>query len=293
MIWTNKIGLNDAMASAIKNDPYTKGDADYSVTELLKPARIRALEKLHDAILETDVSDRIFSLYGQITHGILERANKGGVAEQRYFAYVDGVKITCAVDLLEGTTVSEYKFVTAWKAKKGADISDYVSQVNLQAYILEKNNIEVGKLQIVALLRDWSKMEASRDPDYPQSQVVVIPIVRWPDKMVYEFLSKRIKAHEGAKKELPECDELERWEKPPKFAVKKPGRYAALRLLDTEEDAKKFIALQPKNGDLFIENRKGVSIRCSYYCAVGAQGLCEQWEKIKGVPQVPSTEDAV
>ena len=40
MILTNEYGAPDAFVKAIEGDPYTKGDADFSATELLKPPQI-------------------------------------------------------------------------------------------------------------------------------------------------------------------------------------------------------------------------------------------------------------
>lgn len=275
MIWTNKANLNHAIEAAVKADPYNKGDCDYSVTELLKPARQRALEKKHEEEIEVDVSDRIWSLYGQITHQILERASYEGIAETRYFAAIADKKISCQIDIIETDgTLSDYKFTSSYKAKKGADISDYVAQLNMQRWILNENSIELTKLQIVALLRDWSKLEAARSPEYPQMQVVVLGIPMWDLSVTKEYILQRIRLHEEAKVVLPLCSKEERWEKPTKFAVKKPGRISAIRLLDTEKEAHEYRAALPSNSNLYIEERSGESTRCLYYCDV--KKFCEQ-----------------
>lgn len=322
MILTNKANLNHALVAAIQNDPYDKGDCDYSATELLKPPRQRALEKKYWDEIEVDVSDRIWSLYGQITHSILQRAfystiferiwnfcralirfvsqgnmvglwdaakdfscdllewekNKG-ISEKRYFATIEGYRISCAIDLLEGALLSDYKFTSAWKAKKGADISDYVAQLNMQRWILNENSIELTKLQIVALLRDWSKLEAARSPEYPQMQVVVLGIPMWDLSVTKEYILQRIRLHEEAKVVLPLCSKEERWEKPTKFAVKKPGRISAIRLLDTEKEAHEYRAALPSNSNLYIEERSGESTRCLYYC--DSKEFCDQFKRSK------------
>ncbi len=64
---------------------------------------------------------------------------------------------------------------------------------------------------------------------------------------------------------LPECTPAERWAKPTIYAVRKPGRKTALRVLDTETAARELAAATP-NG--YVEIRPGESVRCADYCAV-------------------------
>lgn len=73
---SNLKGYPQALYDAIKNDSYSKGDADFSITELLKPARQRALQIKHAHEIEEDVEDRIYTLVGQVGHLILERAGR-------------------------------------------------------------------------------------------------------------------------------------------------------------------------------------------------------------------------
>jgi len=47
MLLTNDYGAPDAFVKAIEGDPYTKGDADFSATELLKPVCWRTMERGH------------------------------------------------------------------------------------------------------------------------------------------------------------------------------------------------------------------------------------------------------
>lgn len=75
MILTNRLGLPRSIENAVRNDKYTRGDADISVTGLISPARKRALETRHANEISEDVAERIWSLMGQIAHGILDRAD--------------------------------------------------------------------------------------------------------------------------------------------------------------------------------------------------------------------------
>ena len=65
------------------------------------------------------------------------------------------------------------------------------------------------KLQIVAVVRDWSNAAAMRSSDYPQSPVVCIPIKLNSAEETESYIDKKIKDHfaEG----LRECTPEERW----------------------------------------------------------------------------------
>ena len=58
---TNKHGLPEALVRAVRNDPYT-GGGDISVTKLIDSPQRRQLWRQHEADIEEDVSERIWSL---------------------------------------------------------------------------------------------------------------------------------------------------------------------------------------------------------------------------------------
>ena len=73
---TNEYGAPDEIVRAIQNDSYTKGGADFSVTELIKPPQIRRLWSEHEEDISVDVSDEMFKLLGTAVHRILDSAPK-------------------------------------------------------------------------------------------------------------------------------------------------------------------------------------------------------------------------
>jgi hypothetical protein len=72
--FSNNYDLPEPIVRAVIFDPYTKGDSDFSATGLAKPARAGALEIKHADEITEDVSDRLWSLLGQLGHLLLERA---------------------------------------------------------------------------------------------------------------------------------------------------------------------------------------------------------------------------
>lgn len=69
---TNELGLPWPVYEAVANHRYTKGGADYSATELLKPPRVRELQRIHADEIVEDASEYVFALLGTVAHFILE-----------------------------------------------------------------------------------------------------------------------------------------------------------------------------------------------------------------------------
>lgn len=276
---TNRLNYPEALVKAVEADPYTKGSSDYSVTQLLKPPRVVALEALHKHEMVDDVSDRIWSLYGQIAHTILERANEADLVEKRFFAEFKGKIVSAQVDTLslKDERLTDWKFTTVWKflPNKPTD-PDWVSQLNMQLEILRRNGLNAKRLQIVGLLRDWSKSEASRNSEYPQKGVVTAPIEIWEREQTVAFIEERIALMEAAKQELPLCTPAERWAKQDIWAVMKGDRAIRMGLCFSEKNA---IEMQSKNPGTRIEFRPGQSPRCEFYCSVNQ--WCDQYKAMK------------
>src|SRR5260221_4572794 len=160
---TNKNNVPEALVNAVKNDSYNRGESDFTVTELLKPPRQLALQKLHEDEIEEDVESMIYRLYGQVAHGILERANELDIAEKRYFATISGKRVSGQIDTLSlrGGILSDFKFSTVWKFKQNAPPDpDFVAQLNMQLELLRQNGFDASKIQIVGLIRDYRLREA-------------------------------------------------------------------------------------------------------------------------------------
>lgn len=275
---TNRLGLPEPIVEAVKNDEYSKGKADISVTELLAPPRQVALKKRHADELVEDASERIWSLMGQSVHKILERANKLGIAERRLGVKIEGWKVSGGMDLVcQEHILSDYKVTTSWKFKGGKAPIEFEQQLNCYAAILRANELKVEKLQVVGILRDWSKLEAARDPEYPQLQVVIIPVPMWAPEKAMKFLRERVILHKQARQSLPNCSAEERWAKPDTWAVKKPGAARASRVYENEEEA---LAHARQDSSLFVEKRRGESTRCEHYCSVAR--FCKFYQGIAG-----------
>lgn len=279
---TNEAGLPDALVAAITNDPYPTGrTGDISATRLIDAPRIRVLTKRHGTEITEDASDRIWALFGQSVHAILERAHtvfEQSVVERRLFAEVESWTVSGQFDrlgLLEGGVLQDYKTTSVWSIINGPK-PEWEAQLNVLAFLAKRNGIPVARLEIVAILRDWSRGKAKAGGSYPAHQVKVLPIPMWSDTQSADYVAHRVRLHQSAEAlpddDLPECTPAERWQGATVYAVKKPGRKSAVKLHDTAEAAEAHAT--ELGGAHFVEHRPGVSVRCADYCAVAA--FCNQ-----------------
>ncbi|MBK1633551.1 hypothetical protein CKO31_22955 [Thiohalocapsa halophila] len=275
---TNHANLPAAIVEAVKRDPYNPGDCDISVTRLIGPPQIRILERLHDDDIEEDAADRLWALYGQIVHAILERAavKTHDIAERRLFAAVEGWRVSGQFDnliLWPDGTLQDYKLTSVWAVADGVK-PEWIAQLNVLRWLLHRNGYPpVRRLENVAMLRDWSKPKSRREPDYPPKGAKVLPCPLWSLAETEQYLIERVRLHQEAERcaaagePLPACTDAERWARPTTWAVKKPGRKSALPggLHDTEQAAREHAATVPSG---YVETRHGESVRCAEYCAV-------------------------
>jgi len=290
---TNHQNLPHALVRAALADNYDKGDCDFSVTELLKPPRQRAIEKKCEAELEEDVSDTIYRLMGKIGHAIIEAARDpeehDEVIEQRFFADITGVRISGKPDLFQaqyGWDIWDWKFTSIWTTRDGIK-PEWTQQLNMLKWLAEKNGFIIGKLYIGAIYRDWSKPQSLYKQSYPKHQAEPFEVEVWSREETERFILERIKAHYDAMIELPECTASERWADPDVWKCKKKGGKRAVPggVFTTEAEA----ILFAEKRNLEVEFRPAVSKRCECYCA--AAPFCSQWQAMK--PSAPIVEEEI
>lgn len=280
---TNVLGLPDAFVQAVANDTYDNGGADISVTSLIDPPRKVALQKRHDGETTEDVSDRIWALVGQIGHGILERANMHDLTEVRLFMDVLGWKLSGQFDNMtlteseKGETLSEYKFVSAYEAKNGLK-PERVQQLNIQAALARANGWKIDRLQAILILRDWSKLKAQHERDYPRRQVCIFPVPLWEPEKARAFIEERVRLHQAAQAgDLPLCTKEEQWDDGDIYAVIPKGNKRSKRNLESREAAETWAEANMSGKPWEIEFRPGTPRRCENYCRVAP--FCSQHQE--------------
>ena len=282
---TNRFGVPETLVALASRSSYTKGKADYSVTEIISPPRIQRLRTKHWADMEQDVSDMLWSLMGSALHVVAERSQvENHTSEERLYVEVDGVTLSGAIDLQQdvgdGIIITDYKFTSAWAVRN--DKPEWEQQQNIYKYLVETTKkTPVKGLRICALIRDWSRREAAAKPDYPQAPIQIVELPMWTHEETEQFIKQRIELHRTSKvsadwnEELPLCTEEDRWQRNTTYAVKRKGQKRAIKLFASEPEASAY-ASEIKGG--FVEFRPGEPIRCTgNFCGVAQ--WCTQFKQ--------------
>ena len=292
MHYTNEHNLPESFVKFATNDKYSKGQADISVTTLIDSPKIRLMRDHFGDLMQSDVSDRVWALFGTAVHGILESDDSEGVVtEERLFSMVNGWLLSGAVDhqKIVGQTVeiTDYKVTSVWSVIYGK--VEWERQLNVYAYLVQKNKgKKVTSLKVCAVLRDWNRREASVKPEYPQRPVIMVDIPMWSEEERIDYVHERVRYHQGAQsiydleiveqdKFLP-CTKEERWHRGEAYAVKKKGLKRAVRVFDTRDEAEQYIGRNDSmdGKPLEIEYRAGEFARCKgNYCGVAE--FCSQY----------------
>jgi len=283
---TNKFNLPETFLNIMQRPAYSKGKAHLSATELITAPRLVQLRKAHMDELESDVTENVWSIFGTAIHGILEHGKaENHVVEERIHTSVEGWRISGAIDLqiinADGSvTINDYKTTGAWAVMN--EKIDWEYQLNIYAWLVEKvKQMPVRNIEIVAIIRDWSRREAETRQNYPDAPIKVIPVNLWSFEQREQFVIDRVKEHSNAEMDvemgenLPLCTPDQMWEKAEVFAVKKEGGARAKSLHSTRSEAE--LAMPVKG--YVIEHRPGERIRCESFCQVSK--FCNQFQEYK------------
>jgi hypothetical protein len=258
------------------------------VTELIDSPNIRQLTTGHWYEIEIPVSRLQHSLRGTFKHAILSQyAPKDSIPELPLLMPLSGDLHHGVFWSLSGTAdlwtpsiglLEDYKETSLWTFLSGVK-KEWIRQINVYAWMLGcvEREYRVKQAKIHMLLREWTPSSAARKKDYPQSGYQTIEIPLWSEETAREYVKSRIIAHS---KFCYSCTDEERWVRPTKYAVMKKGMKKAVRVLDTTQDAAKYLEKEKLQGPKFyVEERKGGFTRCELYCHVA--DFCSQWQKEK------------
>jgi hypothetical protein len=273
----------------VQNSKYNAGKVDASVTTLIQPARVAVLRGANFEEIVRDVSEEFWALLGSGIHHLLELgATENMIVEERLFMTIDEFRISGQLDMQEYNgdvvDITDYKVTSTFSVTGLGDVKpEWEQQLNLQAMLLTANRPDkkVGSLKITAILRDWTQSQSKRDPNYPQSPIVNVPIPLWTHEEQIAFARSRIQSHAAARfafnmdEEMELCSNEDRWVRDETWAVKKKGGKRAVRSFDNLEEAEDL--LKEKGEGYSVEYRPGTSIRCDY---CGVQKWCSQYRDI-------------
>lgn len=299
MIITNKYGLPDTIVSAVQNDPYDRGDARWSATQLIAPVRKTILTERYWDLIEEDVIDRYWALLGKAAHRVLEDARiENALKEERLYWEVDGVRLSASLDLYEGShnRLTDYKLTSVTSAKTGSRIPEWTEQLNVNGYAYRLHGFRADSYRVVAMYRDWLRRSFMRsvesDGAYYPLPMESIDLEVWSQDEQLDWIRGRVHKLLDASvlpdAELPECTPDEMWEDPPVFAVMKAGLKRASVLTGTAAEAQDWIEAQTKEKrEMRIEARPGERKRCADYCSVAPH--CSQYQTYLAERKSPET----
>lgn len=293
MIIENKFRLPDTLVNLAERDPYSKGGADYSVTQLIDAPKISYLQEKHDHEIRVDITQNMWSLVGRALHNVCEGgAEDHHIIEERMFMLIDGVTISGAVDVQEvlddkWVNVYDYKFTSVWAVQKQKP--DWERQLNMYAQLIRScKGMNVNQMYIVAIIRDWNRHKVGSF-NYPPAPVQVITIKKWSPPEAVSYIRERVNVHSSARKLLHDekegvvCNDEDRWKRPDVFAVHTDKSAKATRLFGSEREAEEYITTQKKINPkkrLSVVKRPGDFVRCEgNWCMV--RQWCDQWAALQ------------
>ena len=220
--------------------------------------------------MEVDASDSVWAVFGTAVHSIMEKQDTNTIKEEFYSVDVLNSKVTGRVDSYDPETKTLHDFKTASCYKViYQDFDDWKKQGLIYSWLMKKCGVEVKACEFIALLKDHSKSKARIDSNYPQLPTYIyrFDVIAEDLEEIEKFIYSKVEQLEAESKledsELAPCTNEERWATADKWAIMKTGRKTALKVCESEEEAK---SLMDQMGGTSIEYRAGESKKCADYC---------------------------
>lgn len=273
---TNKQNVPPAIVRAAQ--PYEKVEGRIGVTTLISPPLQRWLAFRYGDEIELDVMDVLWALKGSATHAILEQyAPHGSWAEAWLETRIEPFTLVGVLDLYTPLTglIEDYKEQSVWRFVNG-ETWDIENQLNVNAWLAREHRLPVTAIRGVYILRDWTKSKVGGK--YPAYPVHVTNFPLWPPDMAEQYVMDRIAEHarwlDFSGPTPPVCSPRDRRAASDTWAVFKKGGKRAMRVLDSREEAEKW--METSGGDT-IEYRHGDQwVKCAKFCSVA--GFCPYYQ---------------
>jgi hypothetical protein len=215
-------------------------------------------------------------------NNFITEQTKDITTEQRWYMRIGAWIASGQYDRLDVAKklLEDYKTTSVYKVRN-KDFKDWEQRMNLYRLLGAHNGIEITKLQINALMKDWRRSELKRYDDYPPHKLAVIDLPVWDLMDAHQFATERTMLHYKSAslsdEELPFCTDEERWKKPDVFKAIKPGGKKASFVSEDEEEVNKFIVEKGIAGTQYTKTVvRGQALRCEEYCAVAP--FCSQYK---------------
>lgn len=304
--------IANVMRDAVDSDQATEildRPFEYSATVLCKSPRQVQLERRYkDKIVARDFFNKWYSFFGNAVHWYLEeklRGNPNYIVERRIVRFDKPIggkeedlrRVGAKFDAYDIRDKVLYDHKTTTTFIYGKEMKDeWIRQLMINAYFLEKEGYPVERVAINAIYTDWrdSKMKRADFGTYPAAPCSEFTIPAWSmedREYLYKSLLKgHIEAETTPDNELPYCSTEYVWETPKVYAIYRAGADRAIKLAKSIEEAEAYIQAKKLKGDIRIEERKATRKRCEDYC--DAAPFCNQYQDwLKTQPSVISTSE--
>lgn len=229
---TNNSGLPERIFKVLTEKEYSRGGADFSVTDLIKPTQQLVLMRKYNHLLSSDISEMIFQLIGTGVHYILsdllreqaierlytnlsdrinnnlplkreelkewiESVNKTAdptkVLEKRFFINIDGLgTLSGAPDLIDLTE----KRIEDWKVTSAYKVmkADYKDwETQLNVYrLLIKYTDNIEITSLRVNAIIRDYKSSETKPGYPASPVAMIELPVWSYEEANKFVREKL-----------------------------------------------------------------------------------------------------
>jgi len=276
---TNNFGYPDFLYKVLACEHYSgaKTKQDFSVTQFNDPANMTLLKNRHKDEIVKDVSDLYAIILGVGFHLLCEETlgkEAMYITEERRFIEIGGKIVSGQFDLYipEEKLLIDFKVTKASSYMYGTRQPQYDMQMNLNRYILQAHGLQVDKMQIVELYRDFDKASVTRNSKYPLSAFNIIDCNFMTDAAIEHTLLQYIQDYNQISQlpddKLPVCSSDDRWERDHKYAVMKHGNKRAIRVFDNQNEANTYRDLNCNLEETYIEHRPATPTRCLDWCEV-------------------------
>jgi hypothetical protein len=285
--------LVDAVSESAR---HYKSLGDYSATQLIDAPRIVALRKRYGHLTEPTLEQQIAAFIGTGIHAHFERNLKAVNAKHPDYMLERSLSVPVFLSeedkeyrMISGTfdilhkekDVYDIKTVNVWKKVFDPNMVDWHNQQNIYAWLLKQRGVDVESINVIAIYKDWTKNNAIRNREYPQSQVCHYKLKLWnfhdTERYIMSRLLKHVACENADDKQLPECAPEERWEREgTKYAIMKNDRAKrAMKVCSTLGEAAKAVHHLKVTSDSFVEVRPAKRTRCEAWCSINK--YCNTW----------------
>ena len=266
---TNNMGMPQAFVNFVSNVRHNP-QGTLSATTLLKGNKEIVLYDRHFDELTQDAADLVWATFGTAVHSIMEKQEDDAFKEEAFQSVIGDWIVAGRVDRydMEHEILEDWKTASVWKVIYG-DFTEWKAQGLTYAWLMKQSGLNVKRCRFIALLKDHSKTEAKRKPDYPQKPVYVYEFdvteadLEATEARIKAKIASVTEAYRLGDDEIEPCTEEERWATATKYAVMKEGRKTALKVCDSMSDAQTYMR---DMGGTRIDIRPGESKKCADYC---------------------------